>query len=183
MIISPNKKIQKMKFLIRFIDRVGDASGLLATIAIWLLTFTVTYDVVLRFLGQPNLWASEVSIYLMVALAFLGVGSTQRADGHFRVTFVRDLCPGPVRTALDILALGASVLFGAAFTIGAWNLASFSMMLNLRTSTLLEVPMWVLQGLLVVGGFLFTVAALRDLIEVIQHGSAHRDASSPSEVV
>jgi C4-dicarboxylate transporter DctQ subunit len=169
--------------VIRVLDALGRLGGHLATAGMWLLAITVTYDVFLRALGVPTLWASEVSIYLMIAMAFLGVGATQGIDGHFRVTFIRNLCPPAVRTALDIIALTLSVLFAAGFTYGAWKLAAFSWMLNFKTSTILHVPMWFLQGLMVIGGVLLVLATLRDLILVLLKGHVVRDNAGAGEVI
>jgi TRAP-type C4-dicarboxylate transport system permease small subunit len=160
------------------LDRLGRIGGVLTTLMIWLLAITVTYDVALRSLGVPTLWAAEVSIYLMIAMAFLGAGATQNADGHFRVTFVRDLCPPKLRTCLDIFSLLMATAFAVLFTIGAWKMTSFSWMLDFKTSTLLEIPMWILQGLMVIGGVLLTLATLRDLLLVAVHGSAARDSKA-----
>ncbi|MFG1396182.1 TRAP transporter small permease [Roseixanthobacter pseudopolyaromaticivorans] len=165
------------------LDRLGDLGGYLSTLIVWLLAITVTYDVVLRTLGVPNLWASEISIYLMIAMAFVGIGATQQVDGHFRVTFVRDLCPPAVRKVLDIFALLVSLGFALAFTWGAWQLVSFSWMLNFTTSTILHVPMWFLQGFLLLGGVLLVLAVLRDLLMVLTLGAAFRDQSGSGEVI
>ncbi|MEW6124309.1 MAG: TRAP transporter small permease [Pseudomonadota bacterium] len=169
--------------VVKALDRLGDVGGALSTLVVWLLAITVTYDVILRTLGLPTLWAAEVSIYLMIAMAFLGIGATQNVDGHFRVTFVRDLCPEGVRKALDVFALLVSLAFAVGFTYGAWLLVSFSWMLNFTTSTILHVPMWLLQGLLLVGGVLLILATLRDLIMVFTLGAAFRDKSGAGEVI
>jgi TRAP-type C4-dicarboxylate transport system permease small subunit len=160
------------------LNRLEHVGGLISTLVIWLLAVTVTYDVALRFFGIPTLWAAEVSIYLMIAMAFIGAGSTQGVDGHFRVTFIRDMCSPPVRTTLDVLSLLLSLAFAILLTAGVWRLTSFSWMLDLRTSTILEIPLWILQGLMLLGGVLLALATLRDLILVLVHGSAVRDAKS-----
>lgn len=165
------------------LDLLGRVGGVLTTLVIWLLAITVTYDVVLRLLGIPTLWAAEVSIYLMIAMAFLGAGATQSVDGHFRVTFIRDLCPPKIRFALDVLSLTVAIAFALIFTIGAWRLTSFSWMLGFKTSTLLEIPLWILQGLMVLGGALLVLASVRDLLLVFIHGSAIRDNKASAEVI
>ncbi len=165
------------------LDFLGRIGGMLTTLVIWLLAITVTYDVVLRSLGIPTLWAAEVSIYMMIAMAFLGAGATQSVDGHFRVTFVRDMCPPTVRFVLDVVALVLAIAFAIIFTIGAWRLTSFSWMLSFKTSTLLEIPLWILQGLMVIGGVLLILASVRDLLLVFAHGSAYRDNKSGAEVI
>lgn len=164
------------------LDRLGAAGSAIATAIIWLLALTITYDVILRTLNIPILWAAESSIYMMLAMAFLGAGATQAVDGHFRVTFLRDLCPAPIRVAMDIFALLLSLAFALGLTYGAWRAASFSWMLDFKTSTVLRFPMWILQGLMVAGGVLLALATLRDLIMVVLTGSAHRDRASSMEV-
>lgn len=174
---SPQQKI------VVLIDTLGTAGGLIATIVMWLLAATVTYDVILRSMGAPTLWASEVSIYLMLAVAFLGVGATQKVDGHFRMTLVRDLCPRPVRAAFDLFNLVVCLGFAVGFTYGAWKLISFSLMLNLSTPTILQVPMWILQVLLLLGGVLLILANLRDTLRFLAEGASARDAKSSNEVI
>jgi C4-dicarboxylate transporter DctQ subunit len=176
-------KATALRAVVKGLDRLGQYGGVLATLVTWLLAVTVTYDVILRSLGIPTLWAAEVSIYLMIAMAFFGVGATQSADGHFRVSFVRDLCPRPVRTALDVFALLLSLLFAVGFTYGVWKLVSFTWMLNFRTSTILQLPMWMLQGLMLVGGVLLILATLRDLIMVFLVGADFRDRTGGGEVI
>jgi len=164
-------------------DKPSRTGGLLSALTVWLLAITVTYDVILRMLGTPTLWASEVSIYLMLAMAFLGAGATQAADGHFRVNFVRDLCPRKVQIVFDMFAVVISLLFALGFTYGAWKLVAFSRMLDMKTSTILQVPMCLLQGFLLIGGILLSLAALRDLLRVLSEGSTARDATNSGEVI
>lgn len=165
------------------VDTINTAGGLIATIVMWLLAATVTYDVILRSMGEPTLWASEVSIYLMLAVAFLGVGATQSVDGHFRMSIVRDLCPRPVRVLFDLFSLVVCMGFAIGFTYGAWKLISFSLMLNLNTPTILQVPMWMLQVLLLLGGVLLILANLRDALRFFADGASARDVKSSNEVI
>jgi TRAP-type C4-dicarboxylate transport system permease small subunit len=119
----------------------------------------------------------------MMAVAFLGIGATQSVDGHFRMTIVRDLCPRPVRALFDLFNLVVCLVFAIGFTFGAWKLISFSLMLNLNTPTILEVPMWILQALLLIGGVLLILANLRDALRFFAEGPSARDAKSSSEVI
>jgi C4-dicarboxylate transporter, DctQ subunit len=180
MAIAPARLIERIAAAIERLGRIGDH---VSNLGMWLLAAAVMYDVLLRALGEPTLWAAEVSVYLMLAVAFLGAGGTQTVGGHFRVTFVRDLCGPRTRAMLDGLALLIALVLTALFTIGAWRLASFSWMLDFRTPTILQFPLWALQGLMVVGGALLTLATLRDLLLVIVHGSAVQDARSGSSEV
>lgn len=179
---SAQKQVTVMKW-VHALGKLEAAGGAIATLMMWLLAITVTYDVIVRTLGAPTLWTSEVSIYLMMALAFFGIGATQSVDGHFRVTFVRDLCPPKVRALFDLVGLCANMLFSLGFTYGAWKLVSFSWMLGFKTSTILQIPMWLLQSMLVLGGVLLTLANARDILKFMLEGHAFRDAQSAQEVI
>lgn len=169
--------------LIRALGWLGQASNAISVAVIWLLALVMTYDVVLRGLGVAQLWASEVSVYMMLALAFLGAGATLSADGHFRVTFIRALCPGWMRFAMDIFAVLLTLVIALGMCWGAWTVVQFSLMLNLTTSTLLRVPLYLLYGQILLGCVLLAIAALREVILVLARGAAHRDLSGESEVV
>lgn len=167
---------------VRLTDAIGGLGKLAATVVIWALAAVMVYDVAMRGLGIAQLWASEVSIYLMLALAFLGAGATLSVDGHFRVTFVRDICPAPIRLAMDLFAVLLTLGVALAMSYGAWQVVSFSLMLNLTTSTLLRIPLYLLYSVILAGCVMLSIAALREVVLVIRKGPAHRDASGVQEV-
>lgn len=167
-----------LRGLVKAVDHVGTVGAYVSTLGMWLLAAVVTVDVGMRLLGIPNLWAAETSVYLMLAIAFLGAGATETADGHFRVTFVRDRFGALGRRIFDALALGVATLVAGAFTWGAWNLASFSWMLEFRTPTVLQVPLWLLQGLMVVGGAFLTLASLANMLRALVPGGVDRDLTA-----
>lgn len=167
---------------IHLLDRIGHFGRFISTAVIWALTLVMVYDVAMRGFGVAQLWASEISIYLMLALAFLGAGATLSADGHFRVTFVRDLCPAPIRFTMDLFSVLLTLAVSVAMSYGAWQVVSFSLMLNLTTSTLLRIPLYLLYGIILGGSLMLSLAALREVILVFLHGSAHRDDSQTQEV-
>lgn len=165
------------------LDKINGLGAVASTLVVWLLTATVSYDVILRAAGVPTLWASEVSVYLMIALAFIGAGTTFSADGHFRMSAVRNLCGPKVRGWLDLVSLFATMIFALGLTYGAWQLISFSLMLDLKTSTILEVPMWILQALLLFGGVLLFLATLRDLLVFVTRGPDLQRGNASHEVI
>lgn len=147
------------------------------------MALIVFVDVALRFAGSPTLWGSEVSVYLILVLAFIGAGATQAVDGHFRVTFFRDLMPARMRRWLDVLALAVVFVFAALFSWGAWQLVAFSRMLDFRTPTILQAPLWALQSFLLVGGVLLAMATLRMLIGRIRASGDEGAGRSSSESI
>lgn len=145
------------------VDRFNAITAQVGNLSMWLLTMVVLYDVIIRFSGLSTLWASEVSVYLMLAVAFLGAGPTHSVDGHFRVTVIKALFGSKVRRCLDFISLLLALAFVALFTFGALETVLFSLSLDLSTSTILQVPLWILQGIMLAGAVLLLVAIARDL--------------------
>ncbi|KRS15523.1 TRAP transporter small permease [Roseovarius indicus] len=158
-------------------DKLAAASAALTTAVMWALAALILYDVVMRTLNVPVLWAAEISVYAMIALAFLGAGATQNADGHFRVTFVRDLSPPRWRLAFDLVAAAMTLLLAVLFTLGAFYAVSFSYSLGFKTSTLLQIPVWILQSFVLLGGIFLSLAALQELVMLAVHG--RRETAGP----
>lgn len=168
---------------VRFLDRLGNVGVVLSSVAAWALTAVILYDVMLRAFFTPTLWGSEVSVYLMIALAFLGVGATYGVDGHFRVSFVRDLLPERLRLMMDVFGLIVSLLFSLGFIYGSVKLVAFSWSMGLLMPTILRLPIWLLESFLPLGGVLLTLAILRDALRLYLYGVSIRDAKGAAEVV
>ena len=161
-------------------DKLAAASAALTTAVIWALAALILYDVAMRTLNVPVLWAAEISVYAMIALAFLGAGATQQADGHFRVTFLRDISPPRWRIAFDLVSAAMTLLLAVLFTLGAIYAVSFSLKLGFKTSTLLQIPVWILQSFVLLGGVFLTLAALQELIMLAVHGRRDGAETQPA---
>lgn len=150
----------------RFVAAINAAAAHAGHAALWLLAAVVLYDVALRTAGHPPVWGAEVSVYLMIALAFLGAGHTWHEGGHFRVTILTGMLEPGARRFLDAVCAATALAFAIAFTAGAWRLAAFSYSLGFTTPTVLRVPMWLLQGLIVLGGAFLALALVEDLVRL-----------------
>lgn len=116
----------------------GAALGALST---WLIGGIVTYDVVLRYLGMPTLWALEVSTYLMLGAATLGSGLAVLRGDHFAVDLLSQSLPARARQwlvlARNLACLGLTVFVACGF----WQLMSLSLKLDMKSATLLRIPL------------------------------------------
>lgn len=129
---------------------------------ILLLALPITYDAIMRAFGHPTIWVFEVTVYALIAAGFLANPVAMRSGAHFRVTILQTLFPR-WRRALNVFALLMTLLFaliligaGVYFVWYSWSNAILS-------ATLLEVPLWIPQLALPIGGlglFLQTLALL-----------------------
>lgn len=161
-----------LDWLSHVITVINTAASSIAHAALWLLGAVVLYDVTLRSIGTPPVWGAEVSVYFMLVLSFLGIGHTWIEKGHFRVTVVVGALGWRAQRAIQLVVVLVSLVFTVAFTYGAYKLAAFAFMLGFKTPTVLKMPLWVVQGLVCVGGAFLVLALIQDLIRTLQRSSA-----------
>lgn len=99
-------------------------------------------NVVVRYLTSRSFAATEeLSIALLVILAFLGSSTAFAFDRHIRVTFFIERLPPPLRRGAEWLAFA---LTAALFVFVAWyaGLLAFDQYRFEETSPALGLPQW-----------------------------------------
>ena len=153
--------------IVRTLDFVNAIAGKASFTALWVLTVVVLVDIGMRIVGTPTLWGAEVSVYLMLALAFLGVGHATTEDAHFRVTILTERMSPQVRRAAEMLCDALALAFTIGFTIGSFQVMFFYQMMDFHTNTILRVPLALLQALVAVGGVFLALALIANLLRGI----------------
>lgn len=133
--------------------------------ALAVLPLIVIYDVAARYLfNAPTIWATEISIYLLQVMVFLPMGLLISEDGHVRSTLLTDRLSLRARSALDRVSLlliagfaGCVAWLGGIYTLHAWRFGQVS-------ATLLAVPLWIPNALILLGGVLLFVGAVGTLV-------------------
>jgi TRAP-type C4-dicarboxylate transport system permease small subunit len=166
------------------IERVLRGANALAAAAaaacIWVLTSIICFDVIARTAGAPTLWGAESAVYLMVALGFLGAGHTFDRDGHFRVGIVADRLPGRGAAWLDLAVSLMALAFVGLFAFGSAQLVLMLKGLGFRSSTLMQVPVWIPMMPVAVGTTFLASAILLRVIRLIR---GLREGSTPVQRV
>jgi C4-dicarboxylate transporter DctQ subunit len=156
------------------LSAVNAVASHIAHASLWLLTAVVLWDVLWRSFGAPTIWGAEVSVYLMLALAFLGIGHTWSEDGHFRVTLLVGRFGPRARLSIEFFCTVVALVFVVLFSYGAFKLSLFAYQMNFSTPTVLKLPLVYLYGLVFLGGVSLAVALLEDMIRILRGRS--RDA-------
>lgn len=153
--------------IVRILDFLNAIAGKASFTALWVLTGVVLLDITLRAFGTPTLWGAEVSVYLMLALAFLGVGHATTEDAHFRVTILTERMRPQARRAAELLCDALALAFTIGFTIGSFQVLFFYNLMNFHTNTILRVPLALLQALVAAGGVFLALALFANLLRGI----------------
>ncbi|KAA3653308.1 MAG: TRAP transporter small permease [Proteobacteria bacterium] len=125
----------------------------------------VVYSVVMRYIfNVPQTWVDDLVGFLLVAIVLLGAGDVMRRGEHIGVDLLTSrLGPRGQRIAA-IWSLLAVLVTAAMFVVEGWETVSFSKMLGIVSQGHLEVPIYIVQLAVPIGGALFGLAALVALL-------------------
>lgn len=150
----------------RWANVLSEAAGWLSAVALIAATAVIMYGISLRyFFGQPTIWQTELSIYLLMFVAFVGGAYGLKHHAHVGVDLlVERLSPRPrlvvrILTTTLVLVVVLAVFWSAsrewmAAIEGGW-----------RTSTAWEAPLSVVYGILPLGMLLIAFQLMAFLIE------------------
>ncbi|MDE2514913.1 MAG: TRAP transporter small permease [Rhodospirillales bacterium] len=107
--------------------------------------------------AQAITWAEEVIVYVMVWAVMIMSSQLARTDGHVRPDLVLRLLPPTGQRICEIF----NCLVALAFTFGmvwyGWDVVGTALLLDQRSSSDLQFPMWIYYTALPTGGALMVV--------------------------
>lgn len=160
-----------MKKVYDFSDLLIRWGAYIAGGLILLTTFMTFYEVMSRSLfHQPTSWATELSIYAIMGSCFLGSAYAVRTYSHITVDLVLNAVNDRTRTIMAYISNFLGLGFSVIFTLYSfWHVVK-TFNLQVKSSSLLRIPMYIPESFLVVGGVLLCIAFILQLID----GGAHK---------
>lgn len=111
-------------------------------------------------------WAEEVIVYVAVWAVMIIASQLVRTDGHVRPDLVLRILPPQVQRWVEVF----NCLVALAFTFGmvwyGWDVVNGALLLDQRSSTDLQFPMWIYYTALPTGGGLMF---LRYIIRLLRY--------------
>jgi C4-dicarboxylate transporter DctQ subunit len=105
-------------------------------------------------------WAEEVIVYLLVWAVMIVASELARSDGHVRPDVVLRLLPPQGQRWLEIANSLIAVIFCTGLAYYGWQIVSTAWLLDERSATDLQFPMWLYYLALPVGGGLMALRYL-----------------------
>ena len=144
--------------IFRWIGAIGKGAYYLSASLIVFIGGAVIYEVFYRIVtGKSLAWVTEFSGYLLAGVVFLGLGYVYRKGGHVRMTLLLDAANPKLSRMLywftDFVVLCYAI-------IQLWRLSELayeSYVFNWRSSTTLEVSLYLPQSIMVLGAFIFVL--------------------------
>jgi TRAP-type C4-dicarboxylate transport system permease small subunit len=157
--------------LLGMIDR---AVGTLTAVAMGLSAFGVlaslgmiVYGIAMRYLfNSAPMWVDDSVGFLLVGTVMLAAPATLRRGAHIGVDMLTDRLRGNSRRVAESWSALAVILVSVILITNGWETAMSSRELGVLTSGNVEIPIWLLQMLLPVGGALMLLVSVETLLRI-----------------
>ena len=158
-----------MNRLIQLINSLSDWLVKFSGVVLGLITVLILVEISLWNIFQATtLIADEYSAYGLAAIIFLGAGYTLKEKGHIQITLVLNLLPPRLASVVNLLATAVTTAFMGyllyylyRMTAGTWRYGSTS-------GTLTATPLWVPQGVMLLGAVSFFLQLAAETLEAGQ---------------
>ncbi|MDW0117692.1 TRAP transporter small permease [Sporosarcina thermotolerans] len=160
-----------MKKVYNFLDLLVRWGAYIAGVLILITTAMTFYEVVSRsFFHKPTSWATELSIYAIIGSCFLGSAYAVRTYSHITVDILINNVNDRFKTILAYLTNSLGLVFSIIFTLYSYLHVIKTFNLGVTSASLLRIPMYIPESLLVFGGVLLCIAFILQIID----GGIHR---------
>ena len=124
----------------------------------WVLALVIFYQFFTRYaLNDSASWTEEIARYLLIATAFVGAAVNVRKNNHIQVDFIYRLLPTwatrPLSTLVDALRI-------AFLGYCVWLTISLTMKIGSSRMAIIDWPIGILYGFVILGFVLMTWRAL-----------------------
>lgn len=158
-----------MRFLNVFDKYLCRISAVLGQALIFGMTLLVTVDVLGRtILGKSTLVATEISGYALVAIVFLGLAYTQRAERHVEINLLTRRFSLRRQRQLEIAVLIASTVFMAWLAWTTWGPVKANYIQHVTSITFLHTPMWIPYLFVPIGAGMLAIVLLIEVLNKIK---------------
>ncbi|MFH0914013.1 MAG: TRAP transporter small permease [Chloroflexota bacterium] len=152
-----------------WVDRLSYIFGFASSITITLIGLLLCIEVVLRYgFRRSTLIADEVSVYLFIAMLYLGLAEVQRRRRDIRIDIVTSHLKRPTQQRLEKIVAVLNLPVFLLFAWRAWALVLDTYRVGETAPTILRTSIWIVQIPIALG---LTVLLLQGLVELARRFS------------
>jgi TRAP-type C4-dicarboxylate transport system permease small subunit len=157
------------------LKKLAYGTGYLAGLVLLAIIGLTMVEVVSRYaLHNPLILSDEFGGYALVAISFLGLAYCAQEKGHIRITFIVERMSPLNAGRVRVVTLALAFVFVAVAAWVSWQFLGDSFTRNMRSNSLLSVPLKWPQMVMPVGFTLFALVVLAQLIKAVQDLRAGR---------
>lgn len=158
-----------MNYIIRMIDRLTGAFGIIAGLFMVLSVVLVMIEIVMRSVFNSTIYITqEYSGYFMVAITFFGLAYTLKEKGHIRLTFLhRFVKVGIGRAILEIIVSFIGLIIFIIILKATWDLFISSFENGSRSMQLTKTYLAIPQFAMPLGSLLICLQFVSEICKQI----------------
>lgn len=159
-----------MMGFVKFADSLSAAFGKVFGWLIIMMTFAMSYEVLVRYaFNRPTSWSLDVSFIMYGTLFMMGGAYTLSRNGHVRGDFLYRLWPARVQASVDLVlyfffffpGVLALVFTGWKYAARSWSYTEVSV------NSPAGVPIYQFKSVLVAAGLLLTIQGIAQVCRCI----------------
>lgn len=159
--------------MIRFITFADSVSAWFGKAFAWLIlvmTFAMSYEVIVRYLfNAPTAWSLDVSFIMYGALFMMGGAYTLSRGGHVRGDFIYRLWAPRTQAKIEFILYFIFFFPGVlALVFAGWKYAARSLgYLEVSVNSPVGVPVFQLKAVIVAAGLLLTLQGIAQVLRCV----------------
>ncbi len=177
-------RVVKYLLSFRWANTLSEIAGYLSAIALVLATLAMMHGVLTRYLlGRPTVWQTEVSIYLLVFVTFVGAAYGLKHHAHVGVDLLVERLPVRGRLVMRLFTAVLSLIVVVAVIWTAYGTWWEAVEGGFRSPTSLRAPLAVAYGILPLGMLLVAFQYIAFVIEGIDGLRGGDDAAEKTALL
>jgi TRAP-type C4-dicarboxylate transport system permease small subunit len=145
-------------------DQILDYTSIVAGILVAYMMLSVTYEVIVRYLGRPTMWVQEFAEISLLYITFLALASVARKGAHVKMDAIfRQLKPR-VQSFLSIVYSVICVIISFVFLWYGSQVTWSYFERGLSEKTMMELPIGPILIIIPIGGLLMLIQFLRQTV-------------------
>lgn len=153
------------------LSRINVGGSLVSGFGFLIIMLVTMYEVIMRYLFRaPTMWTLEASRYLMLVAVFFAAAYTLEMGGHIRVDLLVGRLPLGKRHIVNIVSSTLGVFFCVMLVWISGALAWLYYDLNVKSMTILAVPLFPIYVFVPIGSLFLLVQALLNFFRLLGEG-------------
>lgn len=146
----------------------GTVSGTLAGTGVCVIFFVTIAEIISRkLLGRSILWSTEIQLFTVACISFLGLAYTLREEGHVRMTLIYSQLSKETQRVLDFVVTLVALAWTGYFAYALYLRTARAFLKNESTAGVIDIPFWMGMIWMVIGAILLGLVLLARLIKVM----------------
>jgi TRAP-type C4-dicarboxylate transport system permease small subunit len=152
----------------RFINTIN---RFLAEICGWLLCIMVLFlcfDIVSRSLKEPVQGVTQMAVFVMIIVVYLGLGQCEKFERHIKVTAVYDRLPPTARKSIGVINYIIQIVVIGVITVAVGENVIYSIKKHEAVPGYFHLPIWPTKFVLFIGLVFYWLQVAVNLAEKIK---------------